>query len=225
MMTTFELCCFDMAGTTVRDDGAVTSAFLAALEESGVTQRDERLPRMLAYIHETMGLSKITVFRHLFGDEEVAQAANKSFENHYGALVLDGRIESIPGSVETINTLRESGVAIAFLTGFSAVTRDDILRSLGWEGLADIALCPADAGRGRPFPDLVLTAALKMQVSAISNVVVIGDTPADIATGLSAGASQVIGVLTGVGDEPQLLSAGATAVLPSVVELPAFLGL
>src|SRR5665213_1901561 len=102
--------------------------------------------------------------------------------------------------------------------------RDDILRSLGWEGLADIALCPSDVGRGRPFPDLVFTPALKIQVGAISNVVVIGDTPADIATGLSAGAGRVIGVLTGVGGESQLKSAGATATLPSVVELPAFLG-
>lgn len=225
MMTTYELCCFDMSGTTVRDDGAATAAILAALADSGVKESDEQLPKMLSYVHESMGLSKITVFRHLFGDEEKAQAANKSFEDHYGAFVLDGRIESIPGTVETINALRESGVAIAFLTGFSAVTRDDLLRSLGWEGLADVALCPADAGRGRPFPDLVLTAALKVQVSTVSSIVVIGDTPADIATGLSAGAGKVFGVLTGIGDETELMSAGATAVLPSVAELPALLGL
>ncbi len=44
-----------------------------------------------------MGESKISVFRHLFGEEEKAQYANTAFEQAYGALVDGGRIAPVPG--------------------------------------------------------------------------------------------------------------------------------
>ena len=38
-----------------------------------------------------MGESKISVFRHLFGDEDRAQRANAAFEEAYAELVDGGR--------------------------------------------------------------------------------------------------------------------------------------
>jgi phosphonatase-like hydrolase len=219
-----ELVCLDMAGTTVADDGLVVAAFEAAMSELGVEDPAERA-RMDAYVRETMGTSKITVFRALFGDEERAQRANAAFEAHYDKLLGEGNARPIPGAAEAIGTFRAAGLKVALCTGFSPGTRDRLVAALQWEQIADLYLSPSDAGRGRPYPDLVLTALLRLEVSDVRAVAVAGDTAADMESGRRAGASVVAGVLTGTDGEERLRAGGATAVLGSVAELPGLLGL
>src|SRR5690606_24434909 len=83
----FGLVVLDMAGTTVADGGLVEQAFSAAAERLGVKPGSGEHERQLSYVRATMGESKISVFRHLFGEEEKAQYANTAFEEAYGALV------------------------------------------------------------------------------------------------------------------------------------------
>jgi phosphoglycolate phosphatase len=219
------LVCFDMAGTTVKDDGAVEGAFLDALESSGVAASDPRRSSMLDYVRETMGTSKITVFRALFPKEPDAQAANLAFETAYDERVQRGDIEEMPGAVELIGDLRHAGVRVALLTGFSARTRDRIIKALGWGELADLLVSPEDAGRGRPFPDMVLCALMLLGIDDVAQVAVVGDTAADMVSGLRAGASMVAGVLSGADSEDRLRAAGATDILASVTELAPLLAL
>lgn len=214
--TGIQLVCLDMAGTTVEDGGAVEQAFVAALDALEVP--DDQRPAMVTYVRETMGTSKIEVFRALFGEEESAREANRAFETAYEA-GLDG-VRPIAGAAETIQALRASGAHVALTTGFSARTRDLLLDALGWTHIADLVLSPSDAGRGRPFPDMVLTAVLRLRIDAVQAVAVAGDTAADVSAGLRAGAAIVAGVLTGSDDRPRLLEAGATHVVDSVVTLP-----
>ena len=72
-------------------------------------------------------------------------------------------------------------------------TRDAIIAQLGWGELIDLALSPADAGRGRPWPDLPLTALLRLGGGAVSELAVAGDTASDVESGLRAGAGIVAG--------------------------------
>jgi len=220
---TTELVVLDMAGTTVADDGLVERAFTAAIAVAGVSEEDERYPEMLGYVRKTMGQSKITVFRALLGDEDRAQKSNAEFEAAYGRLVEAGECAPIPGAEETIHGLREKGVRVAFTTGFAPATQRALLEALGWNDLADLALAPGDGVRGRPYPDLVLAAALKLPVSDVRNIAVVGDTPSDVRTGLASGAGIAAGVLTGAGTRADLETAGATHVLDSVSALPALL--
>lgn len=223
-MTEFELAVFDMAGTTVEDGGLVEQAFTTAIASAGVSESDDRYPGMLGHVRKTMGQSKITVFRTLLdGDENAAQQANAEFQRAYEKLVADGHCTAIPGAEETIRTLREAGVRVAFTTGFAPSTQHAILGALGWEDLADLVLAPGDGVRGRPYPDLVLTAALRLEVTDVRRIAVAGDTPSDVLTGVRSGASLVAGVLTGAGRADDLAAAGATHVLDSVRDLPALL--
>ena len=215
------LACLDMAGTTVADDGLVESAFLDALDALGVGEGQR--PAMLDYVRETMGTSKITVFRALFPEEEDAQRANAAFESAYGNRLSAGAVAPIPGTEEAIASLRAGGVKVALCTGFSAMTRDRLVDALGWGAIADLLLCPAEAGRGRPYPDMVLTALLRLGTDSVQQIAVVGDTAADIESGRRAGAGVVAGVLTGSDDEARLRGAGATHVLGSVKELPGLL--
>ncbi|MHA6800106.1 phosphonatase-like hydrolase [Bounagaea algeriensis] len=221
MSPDIRLAVLDMAGTTVVDDGLVERAFTAAIAEVGVTESDDAYPRLLEHVRRTMGESKITVFRALLdGDEDRAQRANRAFENAYGELISGGECTGIDGAVEAIERLRNSGVAVALTTGFAETTQHRILDALGWGELADLTLTPERAGRGRPYPDMVLTAVLRLGVDDVRQVAVVGDTSYDVRTGLRAGAGIVAGVLTGAHDRHALIGAGASHVLESVRQLP-----
>ncbi|GAA1893060.1 phosphonatase-like hydrolase [Streptomyces durmitorensis] len=215
----------DMAGTTVADGGLVEQAFAAAARELGVEPGSADHAEKLDYVRATMGESKISVFRHLFGDEVLAQRGNVAFEKAYGELVDGGLIAPIPGAREAVEELKSAGLTVVLTTGFARVTQDAILDALGWRDLAELTLCPADAGgRGRPYPDMVLSAFLRTgAVDGVQQVAVVGDTAYDMKSGVRAGAGVVAGVLTGAHDAEALRGAGATDVLGSVAELPALL--
>ena len=210
----------DMAGTTVADGGLVEEAFTAAARHMGEEPAD-----MLDYVRATMGESKISVFRHLFGEETKAQDANKAFEAAYADLVDGGRVAALPDARETIETLKSQGRTVVLTTGFARATQDAILAALGWQDLADLTLCPADAGgRGRPYPDMVLTAFLRTAVADdVRQMAVVGDTSYDMLSGVRAGAGLVAGVLTGAHDTDALRAAGAGQVLDGVGQLPGVL--
>ena len=116
------------------------------------------------------------------------------------------------------------GIQVCLLTGFSPATRDAIVDRLGWQPLIDLALSPADAGRGRPWPDLPLTALLRLGGGAVSELAVVGDTPSDIETGRRAGAGLVAGVLTGRATRDELEAAKAPHVLDTIADLLPLVG-
>ncbi|ARF66131.1 haloacid dehalogenase [Streptomyces violaceoruber] len=218
----FGLVVLDMAGTTVADGGLVEQAFSAAAGRLGVQPGSDEHARQLAYVRDTMGESKISVFRHLFGDEGRAQQANTAFEEAYGELVDAGRVAPVPGAREAVERLTAEGRTVVLTTGFARPTQDAILTALGWQDLVPLTLCPADAGgRGRPYPDMVLAAFLRTAaVDDVRRIAVAGDTSYDMLSGVRSGAGIVAGVLTGAHDEEQLTRHGATHVLRSVADLP-----
>jgi phosphoglycolate phosphatase len=216
-----ELVVLDMAGTTVADDGTVEQAFTRAMAELGVEPGSPRFDAALDHVRSTMGSSKIEVFGHIFdGDEQQATEANAAFERAYDEAVRRDGATAIPGAEDAIRTLRDRGVLVSLTTGFSPTTRDLLLDALGWRDLVDLALSPADAGRGRPWPDLVLTALIRLRVSAVAAVAVAGDTASDLWAGSRAGASIVTGVLSGAHDRATLEGAPHTHILDSVADLP-----
>ena len=215
------IACLDMAGTTVRDDGVVLDAFRSAISGRGLSEAE--YDQAMKDVQATMGQSKIEVFRRLLGDE--GPAANQAFEEHYAAAVRSGAVEALPGAVDVLATLRAAGIRVCLLTGFSPVTRDAVLAALDWRPLIDLALSPADAGRGRPWPDLPLTALLRLGGGAVAELATVGDTLSDIESGLRAGAGIVAGVLTGSTSREEFTQAGAPHVLDTVAGFPALLGL
>ncbi|WP_193045985.1 phosphonatase-like hydrolase [Mycolicibacterium baixiangningiae] len=217
-----ELAVLDMAGTTVRDDGLVIRAFDEAATAVGLPRDGAEREHARRYVLDTMGQSKIEVFRALFGTEDRAREANTAFEKAYEQFV-DGGVSAVPGAVEAISRLRETGVKVALTTGFSPATQQRMLDALGWGEIADVVLAPGPNVRGRPYPDLVLTALMHAGVDDVRKVAVVGDTTSDIVCGLRAGALMVAGVLTGAHDEPTLRAAGAVHVLDSVATLPELL--
>ncbi len=222
--TPITIACLDMAGTTVADDGSVIAAFSAAVEQFGLPEGTQGYDDALAYVRQTMGQSKIEVFRHILGAEDAAQQANAAFEEHYARSVRGGDVEPLPGATETFAALRAAGIKVCLATGFSPATRDALLDALGWRPLVDLVLSPADAGRGRPWPDLPLTALLRLAGGAVGELAVAGDTPSDVESGLRAGAGLVAGVLTGSSTREELEQAKAPVILDTIADLIPLVG-
>jgi phosphoglycolate phosphatase len=194
------LACVDMAGTVMVDGGLVLEAFRAALTGAGV--EGPAFGPAMEYAHETMGLSKSVVFRHLLGSDELVALALSEFDSAIDAAIKDGRVTEIPGATSIMAAIRAAGTKVCLTTGFSAEVQRAVIDHLGWEDVTDFFIAPSETVRGRPFPDMVLAAALKAQVDDVREVAV---------------------VLTGSHNRQELERAPHSDILASIVDFPALL--
>jgi phosphonatase-like hydrolase len=222
----FELCVFDVAGTTVRDDGAVATCLRDTVARRGPAPTD-------AAITDVMGLSKPLALRELLRaalgrdpSREAIAHAHDEFERrmvrHY---TMGPNIEPIPGAPGAFRALRAHGVKVVLDTGFSRRILGALLQRLGWvEGVVvDLTVASDEVARGRPHPDMIHRAMFALGVQDCRTVCKVGDTVADIREGKAAEAGLVVGVTTGTCSAAELRDAGASVVLDSVSDLPRFL--
>ena len=218
MLGPFALVVLDMAGTTVRDDGAVDDAFTSALSSVGIGMDDAPFAAAHAYVRDTMGQSKADVFAALLEAGDAARATDE-FARAYERIVADGRVAPMGGAAEVFAALHEHGVKVCLTTGFAPSTRDSLIDALGWGAHIDLALSPADCGRGRPEPDMIFGAMDRLGVADAGSVAVVGDTISDLEAGTKAGARAVIGVLSGAHDRATLSTAPHTDLIDDIREL------
>jgi len=84
----------------------------------------------------------------------------------------------------------------------------------------DVIVTGLSAEHTKPYPDPILLAAQKMNVSP-EHCLMIGDTTVDIRAGKSAG-TQTVGVLCGFGEEPELKKMGADVILKDTTKILEF---
>ena len=217
---------FDVAGTTAQDGGLVVEAFQSAMVSMGTSLGTPEMERMTNYVNATMGERKIDVFMHLCdGNSERANIAHDRFIENYISLVNAGKLREFEGITDLFDQLRESGVAVAITTGFPRDILQTIIDSLKWAPHIDFSVASSEVAKGRPAPDMIYRAIelynkrFNTHISA-EDAAVIGDTESDMRSGVTAGASLVVGVDTGTHTPDQLFHAGATHVLHGAVELP-----
>jgi phosphonatase-like hydrolase len=212
-----------MAGTLINDGATVLLAFSRGLAAAGVT--GEQLESAIQYAKQTMGQSKSDVFAHLVGHrgEAAVNSAMEAFDAVLEEAIDAGRVTELPGAGETLAQLRSMGLKVCLTTGFSARLQARLIEHLCWAGRVDFFFAPAGGLRGRPYPDMVLAAAMRAQVDDVREVVVAGDTASDLWSGWRAGASVVAGVLSGSDDRSTLEKAPHTHIIASIADLPAII--
>ena len=222
-MSDIKLVVLDVAGTTAKDDGLVVKAFINAIEPLNPSAVE--LATMIDYVNATMGQRKIDVFMHLCNqDSELANAAHDRFVDSYSNLVAEGLLEEFDGVSEFFRELRARGVGVSLTTGFPRSILDFIIENLAWEPLVDVSVAASEVVQGRPAPDMIERAIELYNADrgtglGASHVAIAGDTQSDIQAGLSAHAKIVAGVTSGASSKEELVAAGATHTLDSVVEL------
>ena len=217
-MDEVRLVVFDMAGTTVKGEGRVADALLAALREHGIRVASEQLSRV-------RGSSKREAVLHFIpegaGRQRRAETVYNSFREHLARLYGAGGVEPVEGAEATFRWLKRRGVRVALNTGFDREITSLLLSSLGWEReVVDAAVCGDDVGRGRPAPDLIFRAMEATGVDEAQQVMNVGDTVLDLQAGHNAGVRWNVGVLSGAHERRLLEREPHTHLLDSVASLP-----
>ncbi len=221
-MGPIELVVFDMAGTTVEDDGMVLTCLVD-------TVRSHDLPGEPKELNDLMGMNKREVFAMLaarrYPDdsthaERVADEALTTFISEMKA-AYDKHLAPIAGAEATFAFLRERGIKIATDTGFDATIGGLIMDRLNWLGcFVDVAIFSTDVLLGRPAPYMIYRAMEQLGVLDVHKVMKLGDSPSDLEEGYNAGCGEVIGVLSGAHTAETLGAYRHTRLIKSVAELP-----
>jgi len=126
----------------------------------------------------------------------------------------------LPGAVELLTELREQGIRHGIATSGRRPEIDASLEALG-VGEETIVVERGDVDRAKPEPDLFLTCAERLGVSAV-DCYVVGDAVWDLLAARCAGMLSV-GLLSGGYGQEELTRAGAFRVYRDATELRASL--
>ncbi len=218
------LVCCGLMGTVAADEGMVERAFAEACATQGIVPGTAAYARCMVHVHKSRGQSPVDVFRGLFPDSPgQAEAAALSFERSCRTALERSGLAPAAGAEEAISSLREAGTRVCVVTSLSRRLLGQALDTLGWWRQFDLALCPEDVPRGCPWPDLVLTAMLRLGVRDVRETAFAGSTESGVLCGTRAGAGVVAGILSGAHAAERLRGAGATHTLDSITGLPGLL--
>lgn len=217
-----KLVVFDMAGTTLQDEGGQVNLCLReALHGAGVAATE-------ADVNAVMGLPKPEAIRQLLicGTPERVEQIHSDFVTritHYYR--HDPRVQEVEGTSLVFVKLRQAGIKVALDTGFSRDIADVVISRLGWRPLLDDSITSDEVPRGRPYPDMVQALQARFGIAEPSQIAKIGDTPSDLQEGTSAGCGWVIGVTAGSHTHAELLPHPHTHLLSTIAALPALFGI
>jgi phosphonatase-like hydrolase len=208
-MSAIKLVVFDIAGTTVSDNGNVAHAFIAAFRDFGFT-----IPA--SEVKKVMGFRKIDAIALLLGkfapekkgDESLIDRIHTRFIDTMIAYYRDdSALAPMPHAEAIFASLQERGVRVALNTGFTRSITDTILHRLRWDDrseLIDKTICSDEVPHGRPHPDMIKSLIGDLGIASSDRVLKIGDTEVDVKEGRNAACGIVVSVTTGAYTREQL---------------------
>lgn len=223
-----QLVVFDLCGTTVRDDEAVSRHLRATLIAAGVEVTREEVSAVMGIPREVALRELLHLRRGRIPPVDLITTLHEDFvermTRYYGTAPNVGEM---PGAAWIFRELRRRGVRVALETGFCRRVMDVILRRLNWvEGVeVDATVASDEVRRGRPYPDSIYEAMRRTGVTQAQRVAKVGDTPADVQAGVTAGCGWVLGVTSEYlpSDEPS--APPGTRLIESLAELLPVLGM
>lgn len=201
---------FDMDGLLVDSEPLAAEAMTAFLANFGKVRDPEiqrqmlgrRLPEAIAMTKKDYGLPGSLADLISLYDQLRLEA-------------LRGRVKLMPGAAEVVDFGRRAGLPLALATSGMRSHVDLSLAETGLLGKFDVEVTGDEVERGKPAPDLFLTAARKIRVDP-PRCIVFEDSLLGIEAGIAAG-MRVIAVPTPP-NRPVAEALGATAVLSTLHE-------
>jgi HAD superfamily hydrolase (TIGR01509 family) len=199
----------DVDGTLIYSNDAHAQAYVDAGRDLGVEMDFEEVRRRIG-----MGGDKL--LPEVTGIEEESEEGRRitARKKEIFAELLPA-LEPAPGARELLERLRDEGVKLVVATSANKDEMKDILEQAGVADLIQEATSASDAEESKPDPDIV-QAALEQAGVPAEEVVMLGDTPYDVAAATRAGV-RIIGVRTGGWGDDDLR--GAVAVYDHPADL------
>lgn len=207
---------FDLDGTVVDTIPHILASFRHATETVlGAPLPDEQL------MHH-VGVPLATQMRYFTDDEKTAErllAAYREF-NHR---THDEMARLYPNTRSTLDALAAAGLRMAVVTSKSRMMAQRAIDLFDLGEYFSALVTADDTPVHKPDPLPVLEGVRRLGADPESAVYV-GDSPADIQSGNSAGLG-TIAATWGVASKKRLAAARPTAMIDDIAELPALLGL
>jgi HAD superfamily hydrolase (TIGR01509 family) len=203
----------DLDGTLVDTVYAHVFAWQRAFAEEGLPIDGWRIHRRVGMSGGLFARAAAREVGRQLSMEE-AEALQARHGELYRELLPERR--PLPGAVEVLRELRESGVTHGIATSGRRPEIDKSLEALG-VGAETVVVERGDVTRAKPQPDLFLTCAERLGVGA-ADCYVVGDAVWDLLAARRAGMLSV-GLLSGGYGENELLAAGAYRVYRDADEL------
>lgn len=208
-MSSIQLAVFDIAGTTVQDNGEITVAFQASLRKYGYDIAAEEINPLMGY--KKPEAIQLILEKHEPESSKITSSYIEEIHNRFVAMMLRYYVTSehlrpLPHAEEVFAYLKQKDVRIGLDTGFSKNITDVIMERLGWlrNHLVDYVVSSNEVKAGRPQPYMIQKL---MELSGVRNadkVIKTGDTEVDINEGKNAGCLYSIAITTGAFTRQQL---------------------
>jgi phosphonatase-like hydrolase len=223
-MSSIQLVVFDIAGTTVSDNGSVADSFITAFRDYGITMPG-------AEVKKVMGFRKMDAIALLLekfapeykNDSELTDRIHTHFIDKMIEFYMgDQTLSPLPHAEAVFYALKQQGIKIALNTGFTRSITDTILHRLRWDDrspLIDQVICSDEVALGRPHPDMIKVLMQDLDIVSPEQVVKVGDTEVDVEEGRNAGCGIVVSVTTGSYTREQLLPYRPDFIIDDLQEL------
>jgi HAD superfamily hydrolase (TIGR01509 family) len=203
---------FDMDGVLVHNSRFHREAWRRLSREEGFALTDPEFWR------QAIGRPVEEAVPRILGrpvpPEEAASLARRKTALYHE--LADGHAEPVPGVVEFIRGLAADGVPLALATSAVADSAARILEGLGLAGAFPVQVTAGHVRRGKPDPEVYLTAAMRLGVPP-AVCVVFEDAVVGVEAARRAGMA-VVG-LTTAHTAAELREAGATWTVPDFTGL------
>jgi len=210
----YELLIFDWDGTLMDSAGEIVAVMQKAIQETGLP---ERSPDQL---RDLIGLGLHEALSRLFPELDAQRLRDWLSVYRRRYMSPSSRALLFPTVQETLQQLLKQGYVLAVATGKSRRGLDRAMTQANLDGYFRYTRC-ADEAASKPAPDMVEDILLRAATRP-ERALVIGDTEYDMAMARAAGVAAV-GVLCGVHHGVRLRASGASALLETVADLPAWL--
>jgi HAD superfamily hydrolase (TIGR01509 family) len=209
----FDAVLFDMDGVLVDSEPLHFATTNAVLGRRGA--------RLDAADYEALkGLTDLALFERLgarFGLTEPPVALAAERVGDVLVAMAEGVLLPMDGALECLLTLRADGLRLALASSATRAQVQLVVERLGIGRLLGATVSAEDAPRGKPFPDLFLTAAARLG-TAPADCLVVEDAVLGVLAARAAGMS-VIAVVPEGQDAGSHLQGGALAAIRSLREL------
>lgn len=172
---------FDMDGLLVDSEPLADAAMVEFLRRHGKQARQEYAPQLLGRRLP----DAVALFMEWYGLEGDLASLIAEFDALRTETIL-GNLALMPGAAAIVAFGREAGLRLALATSNRRHQAVISLAETGLTGLFDVEVTGDDVARGKPFPDIFLTAARLLGVEP-ATCVVLEDAPAGVMAADAAG--------------------------------------
>ena len=169
---------FDLDGTLVDSDKAISLCFNRAMTELGYK------PRPVEEIARMIGLPLADMFTVYLTDKEAEEAVMR-YRNHYRTVCVE-QTKLLPGVMDLLGYFQRKGVHMAVATNKPRGFTIEILRGTGILPYFEHVVSPDNVARPKPDPAMIHEVMARLDMEP-ADTVYVGDSLTDCQTAANAG--------------------------------------